>query len=279
MARAPRSRGASNDAGAPREPELAPGFHGRPDPRAGLTYRILRVTWRAIAASLRFRLVVEGTEHLPRAADGRPAGGWIAAVLPHRTWIDPFVPWIALPVEPRLAFFGDARTMARSPLRRWILARLGGVIPIPAGRDPDTVALHFEAAHEALAAGMVFCLMPETGPAAPLGSIRRLGSGIGYIAIRNGAPIVPIVLGGNDELYLGRRIIARILPALDPFGLAGIDRVARPTVGSPEERDAVHALLRRLAAAVGPDVADANTRTRNGPGARKRLRFLTTLFR
>ena len=266
-------------AGSPREPELAPGFHGRADPRPGLTYRALRIAWRTIAAALRFHLEVEGLEHLPRAADGRPAGGWIAAVLPHRTWIDPFIPWIALPVQPRLAFFGDARTMARSPLRRFVLARLGGVIPIPAGHDPATVALHFEAAREALDAGMVFCLMPETGPAAPLGSIRRLGSGIGYIALRNDAAIVPIVLGGNDEVYLGRRIAARVLPPLDPFSLAGLERSARPVPGSPEERDAVHQLLAALAEAVASDVAEADARTRARPIDRKPLRFLTTLFR
>jgi len=263
----------------PHEPELAAGFHGRPDPRPGLTYRLLRLAWRAIAWVLRLRLDVDGLEHLPRRADGRFAGGWIAAVVPHRTWIDPFIPWIALPTEPRLAFFGDARTMARSPLRRWILARLGGVIPIPAGHDARTVGLHFEAAQRALDAGMVFCLMPETGPPAPPGSIRRLGAGIGYIAIRNRAAIVPIVLGGNDELYLGRRLLARILPPLDPLALASLDEAGVPPPGSSEERDAVHRLLEALAAAVAEPVDDANAQTRPSPDEAKRLSALTTLFR
>lgn len=245
-----------------------------------MTYRLLRVVWRLSAALLRFRLAAEGREHLPVRPDGRPAGRWIAAVLPHRTWIDPFVPWIALPVRPRLAFFGDARTMARSPLRRFVMARLGGVIPIPAGHDPATVALHFEGARTALEAGMVFCLMPETGPASEPGRIRRLGSGIGYIALRNRVPIVPIVLGGNDELFLGRRILMRVLPPLDPLELAGLEALAPlPEPGSQAERDAVHRLLGALADSVAPAVVDAQVRSEPRPGTTKRGRFLTSLFR
>ena len=262
------------------EPELAPGLHGRPSATPGLTYRLLRTLWRGAAAALRADLVLEGAEHLPVRPDGRPAGGWIAACLPHRTWIDPFVPWILLPARPRLAFFGDARTMARSPIRRFVVGRLGGVIPIPAGHDPRTAELHFAAARRVLDAGMVFCLMPETGPPSELGHIRRLGSGIGYIALRNRVPIVPLVLGGNHELYLGRRVILRVLPALDPLVLAGLDPdVAVPSPGTDEERRAVHRVLAALANHVAADVADAHARSEPAPGRPKRGRFLTRLFR
>ncbi|HJW22140.1 MAG TPA: 1-acyl-sn-glycerol-3-phosphate acyltransferase [Candidatus Limnocylindrales bacterium] len=262
------------------EPELAPGLHGRPSATPGLAYRLLRALWRAAAAALRADLVLEGVEHLPVRPDGRPAGRWIAACLPHRTWIDPFVPWILLPARPRLAFFGDARTMARSPIRRFVVGRLGGVIPIPAGHDPRTAELHFAAARGVLDAGMVFCLMPETGPPSELGHIRRLGSGIGYIALRNRVPIVPLVLGGNHELYLGRRVILRVLPALDPLVLAGLDpAVAVPSPGTDAERRAVHRLLAALADHVAADVADVHARSEPAPGTPKRGRFLTTLFR
>lgn len=262
------------------EPELSPGLHGRATADPGVTYRLLRLTWRLVAALLRIRLDVAGLENLPTGPDGRPAGRWIAAVMPHRTWIDPFVPWIALPVRPRLAFFGDARTMARSPIRRFVLARLGGVIPIPAGHDPATVEVHFEAARSALDAGMVFCLMPETGPASEPGRIRRLGSGLGYIALRNRVPIVPIVLGGNDELYLGRRVVLRVLAPLDPLELAGLDTAAgAPTAGAPAERAAVHHLLGALDELVAGPVAEAHAQANLGAGTTHRGRFLTHLFR
>ncbi|HYL41632.1 MAG TPA: hypothetical protein VET90_10005, partial [Candidatus Binatus sp.] len=146
--------------------------------------------------------------------------------------------------------------------------------------EARTAGIHLEAAREALEAGMVFCLMPETGPPSELGRIRRLGSGIGYIALRNRVPIVPLVLGGNHELYLGRRVLLRALPALDPLALAGLEPDApSPLPGSADEREAVHQLVAALADRVAADVADVHERAEPPPGTRRRGRFLTTLFR
>ena len=259
------------------------GLLGGASPRPGITYRALRRIWRFAAWLLRARLVLEGAEHLPRAVRRgreRPAGGWIAAVVPHRTWIDPFVPWILLPERPRFTFFGDARTMARSPLRRFLVRRLGGVIPIPAARDPATVAVHLAAAAEALRAGTVFMLMPETGPASAPGELRRIGGGIAYVALRNRVPIVPLVLGGNEEIYLGRTVILRVLAPLEPWALAGLAPDApAPEPGSSAERRATRALTQAFAAAVAPAVVDVHARSQPAPGSPRRGRFLTTLFR
>lgn len=269
------------DSGTARaEPELPPGLLGTPSPRPGTTYRALRIVWGWIAALLRVRLELEGAEHLPRDARGRRTGRWIAAVVPHRTWVDPFVPWILLPERPRFAFFGDARTMARSPLRRFLMRRLGGVIPIPAGRDPRTVELHLEAARQVLDAGMPFMLMPETGPASEPGALRRIGGGMAYVALRNDVPIVPMILGGNHELYLGRRIILRVLPALDPRDLAGIPPgEPMPERRSSAERRAAHQLTASFGQRVAADVLDVHERSEPPPGTRKLGRRLTTLFR
>lgn len=262
------------------EPELPPGLLGRATAAPGITYRALRALWRVVAWALRVRLVLEGADLLPRDAHGRRAGGWLAAVVPHRTWIDPFVPWILLPARPRFAFFGDARTMARSPLRRFFVRRLGGVIPIPARADPRTVDRHFDAAREVLDAGAIFMLMPEVGPASKVGELRRLGGGFGYIALRNGAPIVPLVLGGNHELFLGRRIVLRVLPPLDPRELAGLAPGAPvPEPGSAEEREAAHALTAAFAAIVGPALPEVHAAAEPPPGTRKRGLALTRLFR
>jgi 1-acyl-sn-glycerol-3-phosphate acyltransferase len=207
-------------------------------------------------------------------------GGWIAAVVPHRTWIDPFVPWILLPPRPRFAFFGDARTMARSPLRRFVLRRLGGVIPIPAGRDPRTVGLHLAAAREVLHAGASFMLMPEVGPPSKPGELRRIGGGLAYVALRNEAPIVPLVLGGNHELYFGRTIILRVLPALDPRELAGLAPDERlPEPGSSAERRAAHVLTDAFAERVAPALPEVHARAEPRPGTPKRGLRLTKLFR
>ncbi len=105
----------------PGTPELSPGPIGRASPSAGVGYRILQRAWRIGGALLGFSVEMTGLEHLPRDPASHLVGGYIAAGLPHRSWIDPFLLWGWLPVEPRLAFLGDARTMARSPLRRRVV--------------------------------------------------------------------------------------------------------------------------------------------------------------
>lgn len=262
-------------------PELSAGLIGSPGPRAGVAYRILRLAWRLGAALLGFRVRVEGLEHLPRDPRSRlRTGGWIAAGLPHRTWIDPFLVWGWLPATPRLVFFGDARTMARSPIRRFVVRRVGGILPIPSRGGPRAFATHLAAAARVVEAGAVFCLFPEVGPPSPPGEARELGGGIGYVALRTGARIVPIVIGGNDELFLGRRLVLRVLPAIDGRELAGYPRFGPvPAPGSPEERDAAHRIALGVRDLTAAAVAAAHAETVPPPGTRRIGRRLTRLFR
>src|SRR5207237_8610933 len=74
------------------EPELSAGLHGRATPEPGLTYHVLRALWRLAAGALGLRLRLEGAEHLPRDAAGRPTGGGAPAGMPHRPRIGPFAP-------------------------------------------------------------------------------------------------------------------------------------------------------------------------------------------
>ncbi len=261
-------------------PELPAGLIGRASPRAGLAYRLLRCAWRLAALALGLRIRVRGLEHLPRDADGRLVGGYVLGGVPHRTWIDPFLPWGWLPAEPRLAFFGDARTMARSPLRRWVVRRVGGILPIPSHGGPRAFATHLAGAAEVLHAGMVFCLFPEYGPPSPVEASRPVAAGLGYVALRACVPIVPVVIGGNHELFWGRRIVVRVLPALDPSGLAGLAPGSpMPAPGSREERAAAHAVAEAFRAATAAAVDEAWRAAEPRPGAKKRLLRLTHLFR
>lgn len=243
-------------------------------------YRALLLACRAVAASLGFRMELRGAASLPVDSAGRPAGGWIAAGIPHRTWIEPFVLVLLLPREPRVVFLGDARTMTRSALRRALLRSIGGVVPIRPGSGPRAFEAHVRAAREVLASGRVFALFPEVGPPVPPDAARPISAGIGYIALRTGAPIVPLVFGGTHELYLRRRIVLEVLPRVDPADLAGIPPDApRPTPGTREERAAAHriaqALHDRTAAAVEATWRAAEPR----PGFRRRWRWLTVALR
>lgn len=204
-------------------PERAEGLVGRPTSRASRTYRLTLAVAGTIGHGIfGFRTQVVGRANLPRRPDGAVVGGWIAAGLPHRTWVDPFVVADSLPVEPRLIFFGDGPAIFRSAWRRWLVRRVGGVIPIWRGGDRATIETYVAAAAAALDAGAILCLFPETGPATPPGTARPLGSGLAYFAIRTDARIVPLVLGGTHDLYRGRRFRVDILPPVTWQDLADL---------------------------------------------------------
>ncbi len=265
-------------------PELPPGLIGEASPRAGAAYRLLRLAWRIPVFLLRFHVEVSGLENLPRDAAGRLTGGWVAAGLPHRTWVDPFLVWMVLPAEPRLVFFGDARTMARSPLRRWVVRRVGGILPIPSHGGPRSFATHLAAAGDVLHAGAVFCLFPESGMPVPVGTARPISPGVGYIALRSGAFIVPIVIGGTDLLYLGRRIAVRIGAPVTwaELAVAAGDEVVpdtAPEPGSGEERRLARRVSDGLHAHTAPAVLRAHEDVAPVPGVRLRGTGLTHLFR
>jgi 1-acyl-sn-glycerol-3-phosphate acyltransferase len=264
-------RSGQGDAARPR------GLVGRASPKAPPFYRLLLLGCRGIARILGFRFRLENAERLPVGPDGRPTGGWIAAGVPHRTWIDPFVLALLLPVEPRINWLGDGRAIYRSRLRRLVFSRIGGVVPIWPSGGRQAFEHHVEAARSVIDAGAVFGLFPEVGPAVPVDRARPLSPGIAYFAIRTGARIVPLVLGGAHELFLGRTIILSVLEPVTARELGGLAPDASlPEPGTPEERDLAASITHRLQALVAGPVADAHARAEPPPGTRKHWRWLTT---
>ena len=263
------------------------GFVGRPTSRASWAYRLGRVAFVVLLRGIfGLRIEVEGREHLPRDGSGRVVGGWIAAGLPHRTWIDPFTMGLALPVEPRLVFFGDGRAMFRTAWRRFWLRQVGGIIPIwvrrysPGVDREDVMATYTTAVRSALAAGAILAILPETGPPVPVDRARPFGRGLAYFALRTSAPIVPIILGGTDVLFRGRRIVIRILPPVDARDLAGLDAgTAAPGAGSREERLAARRATEALHELTAPHVPELRTRAEPPPGTRRRWTWMTHLWR
>jgi len=236
--------------------------------RTGWLDRVVGLVVRAGFALVGWRIRATGYDRLPRDAAGRVVP-CVVAVAPHRGWIDPFLLLLTWPHDaPRLAWFGDGRTMARSRWRRALLPRLG-MVPIPPEASPAAVREHLADARTVLGAGCCLVIFPEKGPPSPRGQTRTIAPGGAWLAAAGDVPLVPVAIGGFLEAGLGTRFRLRLLDPLAPSQLA-------PT--TPAGMRAARATTDALRAALDPAVAEleAATRAENG---RRPLPGLRRLFR
>ena len=236
-----------------------------PESRASVFYRLLRLLGRFILFGVfRFHVETSGQEHLPR-------GGYLLVGAAHRGWMDPILVVHALPLEPRAWFLGSAPSTFTTRWREVLIHRLGGLLPV--WRGGIGADQHVASARAVIANGGVFAQMPEGTVSGPPGRIGPFRLGWAVIALRTGAPIVPFVMVGTEELYVGRRMISRILPTTSVAGLLGPewDRV-RPAEGTRAELDLARRLSAALADVLGPAVAELWPRTVDPPDRSRRLR-------
>jgi len=258
--------------------ERRTGLIGEVSHRPGVAFRIAIALCRLLAVVVfGLRPELRGAEHLPTDDAGRPTGGWIAVPVPHRRWIDPFLLLLLLPIQPRLVFFADGRVLFKTRFRRLLFNLLGGVVPVWPRGGPKAFWAHIEAAQRVLEAGAVFVIFPEAGPPSEPDQARRIEPGFGYLAMRTGVPLVPIVIGGTGELYRGRRLVLNVLPATTPAELAGAPAgTAMPEPGSQDERAAARRIADAFAARLAPQVAELHAQIeRASVGDRRRWPWLT----
>jgi 1-acyl-sn-glycerol-3-phosphate acyltransferase len=242
-----------------------------PEARASFLYRLAWVLARALLFGVcRFRIETSGREHLP-------AGGYLLVGAAHRGWMDPFVVIHALPPEPRAWFLGSGPSTFTSRWREWLIRRLGGLLPV--WRGGIGVEKHVESARAVVANGGVFVQMPEGTVSGPPGRIGPFRPGAMLIALRTGAPIVPFAMAGTEELYVGRRMASRILPATTFAGLVPGWSGEHPELGSRAELDLARRATEALAAILGPVVEQIHPLTVDPPDHPRRFRRrLTWLF-
>lgn len=236
-----------------------------PEARASLLYRVLRLVARfVIFVVFRFRIRTTGQEHLPTA-------GYLLVGAAHRGWMDPFVVMHALPSEPRCWFLGSAPSTFTSRWRERLIHRLGGLLPV--WRGGVGVDGHVEAARAVVANGAVFVQMPEGTVSGPPGRLGPFRTGWAIIALRTDAPIVPLAMVGTEELYVGRRMATRILPATTARELAGLpEGAALPEPGSRAELETAKRMSDALTAILGPAVEALHPWTVDPPDHPRRFR-------
>jgi 1-acyl-sn-glycerol-3-phosphate acyltransferase len=244
-----------------------------PESKASLLYRFLRLVGRFVLfVVFRFRIATTGQERLPAT------GGYLLISAAHRGWMDPFVVMHALPTEPRIWFLGSAPSTFTARWREVLIHRLGGLLPV--WRGGVGVEQHVASAQAVIANGGVFAQMPEGTVSGPVGRIGPFRHGAALIALRTGAPIVPLAMAGTEELYVGRRMASEVLAPTSARELLGPawDGVL-PEAGSREELELARLLTDRFAAVLGPVVERLHPRTVDPPSRPRRLRHrLTWLF-
>ncbi len=236
-----------------------------PETKASLSYRLLRVIGRFVLFGLcRFRIQTSGREKLP-------SGGYLLVGAAHRGWMDPFLVIHALPTEPRAWFLGSAPSTFTARWREVLIHRLGGLLPV--WRGGVGVENHVESAAAVVSNGAVFVQMPEGTISGPPGRLGPFRFGWAVIALRTDAPIVPFVMVGTEELYLGKRMASRILPVTSVRALAGLAAGdPLPAAGSREELDVARRMSDALVGILGPIVEAMYPGTIDPPEHPRRLR-------
>jgi 1-acyl-sn-glycerol-3-phosphate acyltransferase len=236
-----------------------------PEARASLLYRLVRLLARFVLFGVfRFRIDTSGQEHLPE-------GGYLLIAGAHRGWMDPFVAMHAVPAEPRCWFLGSGPSTFTARWRESLIHRLGGLLPV--WRGGLGIEGHVRAARAVVDAGAVFVQMPEGTVNGPVGRLGPFRPGAALIALRTGAPIVPLAMAGTEELYLGRRMASRVLPPTSARELLGDawDGVL-PEPDSRAELDLARRASDALAARIGPVVEALHPGTVDPPSHPRRLR-------
>ena len=237
----------------------------QPEARASLLYRVVRVIARLVLFGLfRFRIDTSGQENLP-------TGGYLLVAAAHRGWMDPFVVMHALHLEPRCWFLGSGPSTFTSRWREWLVHRLGGLLPV--WRGGLGVEGHVRSARAVVEAGAVFVQMPEGNVNGPAGRLSPFRPGAALIALRTGAPIVPLAMAGTEELYIGRRMASRVLPPTTVRELLeGTWDGTRPEPDSRDELDLAKCASEALSTLLAPVVEELYPRTVDPPGHPRRLR-------
>lgn len=236
-----------------------------PEAKASALYRVVRLFGRLVIFGLfRIRIRTSGQEHLPK-------GGYLLVGAAHRGWMDPFVVIHAIPTEPRAWFLGSGPSTFTTRWRERLIHRLGGLLPV--WRGGVGIEQHIASARAVIANGAVFAQMPEGTVSGPPGRIGAFRTGWAVIALRTGAPIVPLAMAGTEELYLGRRLASRILPVTSARALAGLaPGDPLPAEGTREELTLGHRMSDALAGILGPAVEALHPWTVDPPEHPRRFR-------
>ncbi|GAA4901570.1 lysophospholipid acyltransferase family protein [Streptomonospora salina] len=171
----------------------------------------------APAARAAWPLHTEGMHNIP-------AEGPVILASNHLSNIDPLFIGVAVPRQ--VTFIAKRELFAEGNAAQRTFARaLRAIGQLAVDRSPgQTSQAAMEESRKVLGGGAAFGIFPE-GTRSPDGRLYRGQTGIAWLALASGAPVVPLALAGTDRILpRGRRV-----PALRRIGI----RVGPPVDLSP----------------------------------------------
>lgn len=147
------------------------------------------------------RLEVHGVEHIP-------SSGAVILAANHLSNADPI---IIAAVLPRATVFMAKRELLRLPGMVWVVRAFGSFTVRRGAADREAI----RRALEALEQGRSLAVFPE-GTRSRSGALGEPYAGVGMLALRTGAPVVPIGISGTDQvspfklLWQRPRVVVRV---------------------------------------------------------------------
>ncbi|MBA2314309.1 MAG: (d)CMP kinase [Chloroflexi bacterium] len=213
------------------------------------SHQTLLIRFVAWAARLITRAVTHVT--LEGDVDAIPRAGPVILAANHASNADPVVigAWLTPRLGRRIHWLGK-KELFDWPVIGW-MARNGGVHPVDRSRA-DLEA--FRLAQRILEEGHLLMVFPE-GTRSPDGALQPARDGLAMLALRTGAPIVPIAVVDSDRRWPRGRLLPRpggriTLRIGEPFRLA--DDPATSGRGRAAKGAATDRLMGRIAALLPP---------------------------
>lgn len=205
-----------------------------------MLYTLTRIIVGPVARLI-YRPVIEGTENIPST-------GPVLLASNHLSFVDSLV--IPLASPRRVVFLAKSEYFTghgiRGALKRFMFTAVGSV-PIQRG-TAGAAREALDSALEILRNGLAFGIYPE-GTRSLDGRLYRGRTGVAWLALTAGCPVVPVGLAGTQDIQPVGSRIPRVRKITVRFGTPldfGYLKDAKPGPARREVTDAVMAAIQQL---------------------------------
>lgn len=206
----------------------------------------LRPVFRRFACSL-LRLLLRLFTHLEvRGLENVPAGGPLLVAFNHLAHLDAPLVLALLPWPVEAIGLVD---LYRVPVTGQLL-RLYGIIPVHRDQFDRQV---IRRALQVLAEGGVLALAPEARQSLT-GALERARRGVAYLALRSGAPVLPVALTGTENVPSDlKRLRCPRLTVTFGEPIAPPPRASKPQARRQQMAELTDEIMHRIAAMLPPE--------------------------